>query len=368
MAARRSLVRLRSGRQLAYCVFGDAEAETAAVYYHGWPSSLQEAAVLNAPAAVAGVRLVAFDRPGVGGTSPVDELSFRAVADDVEQLMDALGMESAMQIGTSGGGPYAAATAALLGPRRAPAVVLIASMTHLRGPGSGELLRGMEPFQRACFRFMEYAPAWLVRYGLAVCVAVSRCVIGPLFWAFAWLASFDGRSGCYGRISSSSGGGAGSGGGGGKQAAGGAVKRRTQGLGRRATAATGLGLVWDAVRGPRLALGWWQDMELTSQPWVGFSLAAVQQPTLILRGGSDICVTSPMLRHLAANIPGARAPRALEAAAALRAKLPAVCPVEGTACVEVAGRGHVTMVARSMKPVLLAAKMMLPDRVTGAPE
>jgi pimeloyl-ACP methyl ester carboxylesterase len=104
MAARRSFVRLRCGRRLAYCVFGDGDAAAAtAIYHHGWPSSLQEAAVLNAAAAVAAVRVVAFDRPGVGGTSPVADFSFRAVADDVAQLMDALGVESAMQVGVSGG-------------------------------------------------------------------------------------------------------------------------------------------------------------------------------------------------------------------------------------------------------------------------
>jgi pimeloyl-ACP methyl ester carboxylesterase len=102
-------------------------------------------------------------------------------------------------------------------------------------------------------------------------------------------------------------------------------------------------------------------MELTSNPWVGFSLDQVKQPTLIVRGGSDICVTSPMLRHLAASIPGARDPRALTAAAALRAKLPSSTPVKGTACVEVDGRGHVTLVARSAKPVLAAAKLMLAE-------
>lgn len=110
-------------------------------------------------------------------------------------------------------------------------------MTHLRGPQGRQLLKGMEPFQKACFLFMELAPAALIRYGLALCVAVARCIVGPLFWGAAWLASLDGRSGDYGR---------------------GAGKRPPRGLNRRATAATGLGMTWDAIRGPHLALGWWQ--------------------------------------------------------------------------------------------------------------
>lgn len=44
----------------------------AVVYAHGWPSSALEAAAAASPAAAAeGLTLVAWDRPGVGGSDGV---------------------------------------------------------------------------------------------------------------------------------------------------------------------------------------------------------------------------------------------------------------------------------------------------------
>jgi pimeloyl-ACP methyl ester carboxylesterase len=40
------------------------------VYFHGWPSHGEEAALFQPAAAAAGVHLLAFDRPGVGGSCP----------------------------------------------------------------------------------------------------------------------------------------------------------------------------------------------------------------------------------------------------------------------------------------------------------
>jgi pimeloyl-ACP methyl ester carboxylesterase len=113
---RRTTLILRDGRRLAYTVLG-APRETARatlIYHHGWPSSAQEAIVCAEAAARQGLALVAFDRPGIGGSSYHPALSFRMVADDVAQLMDALGIASAVQVGTSG--------AAGLGARRGSCV------------------------------------------------------------------------------------------------------------------------------------------------------------------------------------------------------------------------------------------------------
>lgn len=61
---------------------------------------------------------------------------------DIVSLLDELHVDKAVQMGTSGGGPYACACACLA-PQRTQALALVASMTHVTGPGSSELVKGM---------------------------------------------------------------------------------------------------------------------------------------------------------------------------------------------------------------------------------
>jgi pimeloyl-ACP methyl ester carboxylesterase len=91
---------------------------------HGTPLSalLYPPHVLDAEAK--GIRLIAYDRPGYGGS---DRHEGRAVADcaaDVEAICDALGIGRFCTWGFSGGGPHALATAALLPDRCAAAAAL----------------------------------------------------------------------------------------------------------------------------------------------------------------------------------------------------------------------------------------------------
>lgn len=106
---------LPDGRSLAYACLGAplASARLACVYYHGVPACLVEAEPLAAAGAPLGVALVAFDRCGMGGSSPNPAMSLASVAEDVAQLMDRLGLQAAVQVGESGGAPYAAAFAVL---------------------------------------------------------------------------------------------------------------------------------------------------------------------------------------------------------------------------------------------------------------
>ena len=84
------------------------------IFHHGTPSS--SLAVPNG-ADEPGRRVITFDRPGYGGSS---DRPGRTVADAAEWsagIADALGIDRFAVMGTSGGGPHAAATAALLGDR-----------------------------------------------------------------------------------------------------------------------------------------------------------------------------------------------------------------------------------------------------------
>jgi hypothetical protein len=116
MSVTRCHLRLRDGRWLSYVrwwpeqhahVGNDAEPQSQAaaanvLYHHGWPSSAREAELLQAAAFAAGVQLLSFDRPGVGGSCYHAAMSFSSVAQDVAELMDAVGWRSAIQCGTSG--------------------------------------------------------------------------------------------------------------------------------------------------------------------------------------------------------------------------------------------------------------------------
>ena len=96
---------------------------------------------------------------------------------------------------------------------------------------------------------------------------------------------------------------------------------------------------------------------LTCSPWIELDLHSIRQPTLIVRGGCDICVTHPMSHHLSDAIRGASHPAALGAAAALAAALPgdvAAGEAEGVARVEVKGKGHFSLAVDCMGPILAA--------------
>lgn len=138
---------LPDGRLLSYRLFGaPLDAERAAdgrqvlIYQHGFLSSSMEAGVLHRPASALGVSIVAFDRPGSGFSTHNPHKSFDSAAADVAVLMDHLGLKTTMLMGVSGGSPFAAATAAALGPR-ALGLLLMVPLAPLAG--RSDLLSGV---------------------------------------------------------------------------------------------------------------------------------------------------------------------------------------------------------------------------------
>jgi pimeloyl-ACP methyl ester carboxylesterase len=106
-----------------------------------------------------GLRLVAFDRPGYGGSSPQPGRSVADVAADVAAILDDLGDEPFATYGMSGGGPHALACAALL-PERCAAAATIASVGPADAPDL-EWLAGMGEGNQA-----EFAAAYAGRADL----------------------------------------------------------------------------------------------------------------------------------------------------------------------------------------------------------
>ncbi|NWG46650.1 MAG: alpha/beta hydrolase [Alphaproteobacteria bacterium] len=110
---------LPCGRRLAYLELGDPQGKPC-FYFHGFPGSRLEPAILD----VAGLRLIAVDRPGYGRSEPCAGRGLLDWPKDVASLADALGLARFSVIGVSGGAPYAAACAYALGARVAAAAVI----------------------------------------------------------------------------------------------------------------------------------------------------------------------------------------------------------------------------------------------------
>lgn len=86
------------------------------MYFHGTPGSRLDLRFGEQLAAARGVRLVCFDRPGYGGSTPAP-FGLAAVAADAVAIADALGVDRFATLGMSGGGPGALATAAVAATR-----------------------------------------------------------------------------------------------------------------------------------------------------------------------------------------------------------------------------------------------------------
>jgi pimeloyl-ACP methyl ester carboxylesterase len=99
----------------------------AVVVHHGTPGNRELYAPWVAHAQAAGLRLVAYDRPGYGDSSPHRGRRVADAAADVAAIADALGIDRFATWGVSGGGPHALACAALL-PDRVVAAASLAGV------------------------------------------------------------------------------------------------------------------------------------------------------------------------------------------------------------------------------------------------
>ena len=106
------------GRRVAFDVHGDP-AGPPVLYLHGVPSSRLEVHVFSLADAArqAGVKLVAIDRPGIGGTDPRTGRTLLDCADDVAAVADALEHPRFALMGYSAGSPSALAAAIGLADR-----------------------------------------------------------------------------------------------------------------------------------------------------------------------------------------------------------------------------------------------------------
>ncbi len=108
---------MKDGRVLAYTFYGPPSGKPV-LYFHGTPSSRLEPMILStygididAILLAADSRLIAIDRPGMGGSDFNPKGDFLSFASDVRELGEHLSIPACQVMCWSGGGPYALAIA-----------------------------------------------------------------------------------------------------------------------------------------------------------------------------------------------------------------------------------------------------------------
>jgi pimeloyl-ACP methyl ester carboxylesterase len=206
------------------------------------------------------LRLISYDRPGYGGSTPQPGRSMADCAADVRVICAALGIDRLAMWGQSGGGPHVLACAALL-PELVTAVASLASPAPYDADGL-DWLAGMpaEAYEdvRLTFADREAARA-LFRREREEILATP-----PAQLAVDWQARTPGVS---------------------------------------------LALITDEVVSVQLALasgieGFWDDSVAELTPW-GFDVAQISVPVLLLHGVQDKAVPFSHGLWLAAHLPGA---------------------------------------------------------------
>ncbi|MEM0129257.1 MAG: alpha/beta hydrolase [Thermoplasmata archaeon] len=243
---RTELVATPDGRRLAVHEAGAPRGRPVFVL-HGTPGS----GLLYPPwiddAARRGLRLIAYDRPGYGGSTPRPGRTVADAADDVRSIADALGIDRFAVWGISGGGPHALACGARC-PGRAIAVASLAAPAPREAAGLA-WHEGMGEGNREEFRAAEAGPAALEAFLVPQREAFVRGDRASIDAGFSTLLSPADRSVYDGALST----------------------HLTES--GRAGLAPGID-------------GWRDDDLALVRPW-GFDLGAVRVPTLLWHGRED---------------------------------------------------------------------------------
>ena len=252
------------GRTLRYVEAGDPGGPLL-LGQHGTPGSgrLFRAEVEGAERL--GAWLVAYSRPGYGGSTPQPGRSVADAAADVAVLLDALGAERFATYGWSGGGPHALACAALL-PERCAAAATIAGaapsdqsdLDFVAGMGDGNI----EEFGKAFEGREALAP--LLEGEAAGLRSVSPEQLREAMAPF--LSDVDARA-------------------------------LTGELAEHLTAMIQAGLA-DGVEG-------WIDDDLAFVKSWGFDVSAITVPVAVWQGDEDLMVPAAHGRWLAGHVAGA---------------------------------------------------------------
>ena len=190
---------LNDGRQLTYDDVGAPDGRPI-VYLHGCPDCRLTRHPDDELATAIGVRLIAVDRPGYGGSDAPRDWTRRSMAEDVVALLAQLNIDRSAVLGWSSGGQIALACAAVA-PERVAAVGLVASTVPTPFDGdAGAVAADMLPFvapegldpalalenireakSDAYLRDLDSVPALAGRLALAMQVAIANGSSGAEF-------------------------------------------------------------------------------------------------------------------------------------------------------------------------------------------
>jgi pimeloyl-ACP methyl ester carboxylesterase len=235
------------------------------IAHHGTPSCRLGRPGHEAGDALAGVRIISFDRPGYGGSPPRPGRDAAAAADDVTAIADALGLDTFAVYGVSGGGPHALACAALLGGR-VTRVAVSGSIGPADDPGL-DWFGGMHPLS-----VPEFRAALEGRAALEPLVRpyVEALRDDPHAASDAWLDGLPESD-----------------------------RRILLDPARRE-----LDAVVELEANRQAGEGWIDDDLALVRPW-GFDLEAIAVPVRLWQGDADLLVPPAHARRLAERIPGA---------------------------------------------------------------
>ncbi len=254
-------VKRGDGGVIAVEVVGEQEA-TPVLVCHGLADSRLSAQWLRGSADELGLRMIAPDRPGTGGT---DRRRLSQVADwaeDATLILDTLRIDSVSVLGISGGGPFAAACAAQL-PGRVRSLMLVGALGRPDWP-----TRGMAPGEQLSLTVARRAPEF-GGWSLDRLAGLARR------WPQAFL-----------RLAAT--------------AQPEADIRALQNPGMRESFLTSY---IEAFRGGSFGVA--QDLRVLTRPW-GFDLSAIKAPTWVRHGEVDSTVPVQHARLYAEAIPGAQ--------------------------------------------------------------
>ncbi len=153
---------LSDGRTLAFDSYGAPDG-TPVIFSHGFSDSH----VLRHPddglTASLGVRWIAADQPGVGGSSPKKRRRTVDWGADMEELADHLGLQRFNAAGHSGGGPHALAVAIHM-PDRVGRVALASPVAPFDEPGVTSMLVMKDLRTIARLRHLHHLLRWAMRF------------------------------------------------------------------------------------------------------------------------------------------------------------------------------------------------------------
>ena len=253
-------LRRGDGSVIAVEILGEPDAAPV-LFCHGLADSRLSARWFWQAATELGLRLIAPDRPGTGGTDRRPLTRLADWVDDATLVLDTLGIGSASLLGVSAGGPFAAACAARI-PGRVRSLTLVSPLGSPAWP-----TRGMASGERLSLALARHAPAFggwfLGRLG----VLARRWP--PLFFRLAAtsLPEIDNRA-----------------------------------LGRPGTRESFLTSYAEAFRHGSWGVG--QDLRVLTRPW-GFDLGSIAVPASIHHGDADTTVPLRHAQMFAELIPGA---------------------------------------------------------------